>query len=203
MGCRSGFSPTATVEAKREIVVGLTPDTTRLRDKIGHRNFSANDTVNPSDHSARPPAVPRLGSGTRAVVIAGVLAWLAMALMPSPALAVAAETCQEASAQLCIPVEFVLFGLTLLGVALLHHHTLAVALTGLAVITAFKLGFTGFKTGAGFAGLVTHMGHEWVMLTNLLGLLLGFALLARHFEDSGVPKVLPRFLPAGWPGGQE
>ena len=30
---------------------------------------------------------------------------------------------------------FVLFALTLLGVALFHHHTLAVALTGLAVIT--------------------------------------------------------------------
>jgi hypothetical protein len=74
---------------------------------------------------------------------------------------------------------------------------LQVALTGLAVITAFKLGFTGFKTGPGIEGLVSHMGHEWVVLTNLLGLLLGFALLARPFEDSGVPKSLPRFLPAG------
>ena len=39
------------------------------------------------------------------------------------------------------------------------------------------------------------------MLANLLGLLLGFALLARHFEDSHVPQVLPRFLPGGWLGG--
>ena len=50
-------------------------------------------------------------------------------------------------------------------------------------------------------GLIEHLGHEWVMLANLLGLLLGFALLARHFEDSHIPQILPRFLPAGWLGG--
>ena len=32
-----------------------------------------------------------------------------------------------------IPVPFILFALTLLGVAVLHHHTLAVALTGLGL----------------------------------------------------------------------
>ena len=48
-----------------------------------------------------------------------------------------------------IPVDFILFALTLLGVALFHHHTLAVALTGLAAIIAYKLAFTGFKFGAG------------------------------------------------------
>jgi len=127
---------------------------------------------------------------------------LLLALLVVPAVLLAAEAgFQPANIELCVPVEFILFALTLLGVALFHHYTLQVALTGLAVITAFKLGFTGFKTGPGFEGLVSHMGHEWVMLTNLLGLLLGFALLARHFEDSGVPKILPRFLPAGWPGG--
>jgi len=99
-----------------------------------------------------------------------------------------------------IPPEFILFAVTLLGVAVLHRHTLAVALTGLTVITAFKLGVTGFPAGPGLTGLIDHLGHEWVLLANLLGLLLGFALLARHFEDSQVPVVLPRFLPAGWPG---
>jgi hypothetical protein len=29
----------------------------------------------------------------------------------------------------------------------------------------------------------------------------GFALLARHFEDSGVPEALPRVLPSGWLSG--
>lgn len=130
-----------------------------------------------------------------------MLVALVLNLAAEPVLAEAAETSQAASAQLCIPVEFVLFGLTLLGVALLHRHTLAVALTGLAVITAFKLGFTGFNTGPGLPGLVGHLGHEWVILANLLGLLLGFAVLARHFEDSRIPQILPRFLPDDWKGG--
>jgi Na+/H+ antiporter NhaD/arsenite permease-like protein len=99
-----------------------------------------------------------------------------------------------------IPVDFILFALTLLGVALFHHHTLKVALTGLVVISLYKIAFTGFKEGAGVIGWFAHMQHEWVVLTNLFGLLLGFALLARHFEDSGVPHALPRFLPDDWKG---
>jgi Na+/H+ antiporter NhaD/arsenite permease-like protein len=106
-----------------------------------------------------------------------------------------------ACAALGVPFDFVLFGLTLAGVALFHHHTLQVALIGLAVILLYKLGFTGFKTGPGFGGLVLHLEHEWVILTNLLGLLLGFALLSNHFEESKVPAVLPRFLPDDWKGG--
>lgn len=99
-----------------------------------------------------------------------------------------------------IPVDFILFAATLLCVALFHHYVLQVALAGLATITLYKLGFTGFKAGAGLAGLGAHMAHEWVLLANLLGLLVGFALLARHFEDSGVPDALPRLLPEGWLG---
>ena len=99
-----------------------------------------------------------------------------------------------------IPVDFILFALTLLGVAMFHHHVLKVALTGLAVITVYKIVFTGFKFGPGLAGFGAHMAHEWVLLVNLLCLLVGFALLARHFEDSGVPEVLPRLLPEGWMG---
>ena len=100
-----------------------------------------------------------------------------------------------------VPVDFVLFALTLAGVALFHHHTLYVALIGLAVITLYKLGFTGFKTGPGLGGLARHLAHEWVILANLLGLLLGFALLSKHFEESNIPAELPRFLPDDWKGG--
>ena len=100
-----------------------------------------------------------------------------------------------------VPIEFVLFGLTLAGVALFHHHTFYVALIGLAVITLYKLGFTGFRDGAGIAGLGHHMLHEWVVLTNLGCLLLGFALLSNHFEESKVPAVLPHYLPDDWKGG--
>jgi Na+/H+ antiporter NhaD/arsenite permease-like protein len=106
-----------------------------------------------------------------------------------------------ACAALGVPLDFILFGLTLAGVALFHHHTLQVALAGLAVIVLYKLSFTGFKTGAGLGGLALHLAHEWVILTNLLGLLLGFALLSNHFEESKVPAVLPRFLPDDWKGG--
>ena len=115
------------------------------------------------------------------------------------ALATAAQAA-DGPAVAGIPVDFILFAATLLGVALFHHHVLKVALAGLAVITVYKIIFTGFKTGAGLAGFGAHMAHEWVLLVNLLCLLVGFALLARHFEDSGVPEVLPRLLPEGWLG---
>jgi len=106
----------------------------------------------------------------------------------------------EAPAFAGVPVDFILFALTLLGVALFHRYTLYVALTGLAVISAYKWMFTGFKQGAGLPGLLAHLQHEWVILTNLLGLLLGFALLSRHFEKTRIPAVLPRFLPHDWKG---
>ena len=99
-----------------------------------------------------------------------------------------------------VPIDFILFAAILLGVALFHHHTLRVALIGLAVIVAYKLFVTGFKSGPGFDGLVGHMRQEWVMLTNLFLLLVGFALLSRHFEKSRIPAVLPRILPHDWKG---
>jgi Na+/H+ antiporter NhaD/arsenite permease-like protein len=100
-----------------------------------------------------------------------------------------------------IPVDFILFALTLLGVALFHHHTLPMALTGLAAIIVYKLAFTGFKYGAGFGGLSQHMAHEWVTLANLFLLLMGFALLSRHFEESRIPDEMPALLPDDWKGG--
>jgi Na+/H+ antiporter NhaD/arsenite permease-like protein len=100
-----------------------------------------------------------------------------------------------------IPIEFIFFTLTLLGIALFHHYTLRAALTGLVTIVFYKIGFTGFKTGSGVTGFISHLSHEWVILTNLLCLLMGFALLSRHFEKSHVPVVLPKFLPHDWKGG--
>ncbi len=99
-----------------------------------------------------------------------------------------------------IPLDFILFALTLLGVALFHAHTLRIAVTGMIAIALYKIIFTGFKTGAGIGGFVLHLGHEWVILTNLLCLLVGFALLSRHFEMSRVPVVLPKYLPEDWKG---
>jgi Na+/H+ antiporter NhaD/arsenite permease-like protein len=100
-----------------------------------------------------------------------------------------------------VPLEFVLFGLTLVGVAIFHHHTFRVSLVGLGAIVLYKLLFTGFQFGPGLNGLAASFAHEWVILTNLLGLLTGFALLADFFESSHLPAVLPKFLPHNWKGG--
>jgi Na+/H+ antiporter NhaD/arsenite permease-like protein len=94
-----------------------------------------------------------------------------------------------------VPLEFVLFTLTLLGVALFHRHTLAVAAGGLGAVLAFKLLFVpSFRPGE-------HFHHEWEIVVNLLGLLVGFAILAKYFEESGVPEWLPRILPDRGPWG--
>ena len=122
--------------------------------------------------------------------------FLALALLPLPALAEGALPTVGG-----IPVDFVLFALTLLGVALFHQATLYVALGGLVTISLYKVLLTGFKAGPGVAGLFGHLGHEWVTLANLFCLLTGFALLARHFEKSRLPVILPRFLPNDWKGG--
>jgi Na+/H+ antiporter NhaD/arsenite permease-like protein len=98
------------------------------------------------------------------------------------------------------PVEFLIFGVTLAGVALFHRRALPIAAAGLAAVIACEWFVTSFPTGHGAAGLATHFAHEWVILVNLLLLLVGFALLAAHFEASGLPKVLPAWLPDDWTG---
>ena len=100
-----------------------------------------------------------------------------------------------------VPVDFILFACVLLGIALFQKHTFNIAVGGLVVVTLYKLVVTGFKPGPGLTGLIGHLGHEWVILANLLGLLLGFALLSKHFEESQIPAELPRFLPDDWKGG--
>ncbi len=93
-----------------------------------------------------------------------------------------------------IPVPFLLFGATLLGVALFHRRSFEVAVTGLGVIVAHGLLTTDLD-------LAAHMAHEARLLANLIGLLLGFAILAKQFEDSRMPDWLPRWLPDDWWGG--
>ena len=98
-------------------------------------------------------------------------------------------------------IDFMLFGATLAAVAIFHRHTFAVAVTGLSLIIAKKLLGTGFVEGAGLPGLFAHFAHEWVLLANLFLLLIGFALLARHFEASRIPDWMPAVLPDDWTGG--
>ena len=46
-----------------------------------------------------------------------------------------------------MPIDFPLFGLTLIGVAVFHHRTLQVSLAGLAAIVTYKLLFSAFPSG--------------------------------------------------------
>lgn len=100
-----------------------------------------------------------------------------------------------------VPVEFAIFAVMLLGVAIFHRRALTFALLGLGSLIAYGLTLGSFATGAGPSGLVAHFVNEWVVLVNLFVLLLGFALLARHFELTAIPDVLPRLLPDDWRGG--
>jgi Na+/H+ antiporter NhaD/arsenite permease-like protein len=131
---------------------------------------------------------------------AAVLTMALVVAWSGAAYAAVAPAAPEPLHVLGIPVDFILFALTLLGVAVFHHQTLRVALVGLAAIVGYKLAFTGFKFGSGLGGLALHMQHEWVILSNLFLLLMGFALLSRHFEESKLPDVMPAILPDDWKG---
>ena len=109
-----------------------------------------------------------------------------------------------------VRVEFIIFGLILLCVALFHKQTFWVAVIGLTVLLTFKLIFDpGFHPGEHFFG-TTPFGEqlmdkelrqgEWGIILNLLGLLLGFAVLSKIFEESLIPNILPRYLPDDWKG---
>ncbi|HZZ91628.1 MAG TPA: citrate transporter [Usitatibacter sp.] len=100
-----------------------------------------------------------------------------------------------------VPVDFILFAAILAGIAFFHHHTFRVALSGLVVVTLYKIFFTGFSYGSGVEGFAGVLAHEWVIVANLFCLLMGFALLSKHFEDSHVPVELPKILPDDWKGG--
>lgn len=146
-------------------------------------------------------AVPgRTGSQVRTranpIRTALVFALLLLALAPARAWAQHVDPVQVVG----IPLDFIFFGFTLLGVAVFHHKTLEVALTGLGVVTVYKVLFTSFDEYRGIVGFWHHFEHEWAILANLFCLLIGFGLLSRHFEDSEVPAALPKILPDDWTG---
>jgi Na+/H+ antiporter NhaD/arsenite permease-like protein len=109
-----------------------------------------------------------------------------------------------------VRVEFIIFGLILLGVAFFHHHTFRVAVIGLTILLIYKFIFDpGFhfmehmfgtnSFGEQLLNKELRQG-EWGIILNLLGLLLGFALLSKIFEESKVPDILPHYLPDDWKG---
>lgn len=109
-----------------------------------------------------------------------------------------------------VRLEFIIFGLILLGVALFHKQTFWVAVIGLSILLTFKLAYdNGFHLQEHIFGTNPIREQlsdkdlrqgEWGIILNLAGLLLGFAILSKIFEESGISDVLPRFLPDDWKG---
>lgn len=109
-----------------------------------------------------------------------------------------------------VRIEFFIFGLILVGVAVFHNHTFWVSVIGLAVLLIVKLIFDPeFNLTEHFFGTTPMIDQildkdlregEWGILVNLFGLLLGFAILAKLFEESGVPDKIPALLPDDWKG---
>ncbi len=144
---------------------------------------------------------------TRQIPKKGILFFI---LMTVPLLASASVSAGKVPSIGPVRIEFIIFGLILLGVALLHKHTFRVAVTGLIVLLIFKFifdpGFNFMEHIFGQNSMPEQLMNkdlrqgEWGIILNLLGLLLGFAILAKIFEESGVPDVLPRYLPNDWRG---
>jgi Na+/H+ antiporter NhaD/arsenite permease-like protein len=120
---------------------------------------------------------------------------LALASWVQPVAVDAAERSLPAGpAPLGVSIEFLGFALMLLGVAVFHRRSFEVAVGGFLALLAYKTSLFGLDAAV-------HVGREWRIVLNLLGLLLGFAVLARHFEESRVPEWIPRWLPDDWTGG--
>jgi Na+/H+ antiporter NhaD/arsenite permease-like protein len=100
-----------------------------------------------------------------------------------------------------IPLEFVLFALMLMGVALFHKRAVPISIAGLVLIFAFETFVTAYPTGQGADALMAHAAHEWIAISNLFLLLTGFELLSNQFERSNVSDHLPNLLPDNWTGG--
>lgn len=118
-----------------------------------------------------------------------------LAILPfTPSVLAAEDRAAFLPAAYGVPLEFILFGLTLLGVAVFHRRNFEIALGGVGLILAYKLLFDGLD------GRV-HLLHASPLLLNLAGLLLGFSVLAKVFEESRLPEWLPKWLPDDWTGG--
>ena len=91
--------------------------------------------------------------------------------------------------------EFIIFAITLIGVSIFHHQTLYVSLVGLVSVVLMKEMFVPDF------GVIEHFKDEWRILVNLFGLIIGFGILAKHFEESHAPSHMPKILPNDWRGG--
>jgi len=94
-----------------------------------------------------------------------------------------------------IRVEFILFGAILVSIALFHNKTFEISVTGFLVILGYKLlfdsGFNAIEHLLGKVSFLTQLADhnkregEWGIILNLLGLLLGFAILEGILRNRG------------------
>ena len=134
--------------------------------------------------------------GRIALLVTGLAASVAATV------AVAAGTVQpEPLAFAGVPVDFILFGLMLLGVAVFHHHTLRVAVFGLAIITLYKVLFSPFAErcrGRGIHRAMSAMnGCCWPTCWDCCWVSHSSPSTSKA---SRIPEILPRFLPNDWKG---
>jgi len=94
------------------------------------------------------------------------------------------------------PFEFIIFGASLLGVLFFENKRLLLAFSGMVAVILYKLFITDFT----LPNLFHHAGHESTILLNLLGLLVGFELMAGQFKDSRLALKAPKILPDNWLG---
>jgi len=72
------------------------------------------------------------------------------------------STSRAFSSSRLVPVDFILFALTLTGVAVFHHHTLRVAVIGLVAITGTSsrsAAFAAWPVWTGWSRCWARMGH--------------------------------------------
>ena len=105
-----------------------------------------------------------------------------------------------------IRYEMIIFALMLVGVAVFYTKTMKVAIIGLLSLCFYKYEFTdGFSVIKKLIGYVNtddqFVSGSWNTYLNLALMLPGFSVLAKVFEDSKLPSIIPRFLPKGHWGG--
>lgn len=98
--------------------------------------------------------------------------------------------------------EMLIFAAMLVGVAIFYTKTRQVALIGLVSLCFFKYEFTeGFSVISKLFGYIDTNGNEvqgsWRTYFNLILMLPGFAVLADIFENSKVPRLIPKYMPNG------
>lgn len=91
-----------------------------------------------------------------------------------------------------ISFEFIIFGAIILGIAVFSSKRVQIVVWGVLILIVYKI-----LVHSSFGNLNCEL---YVQLINLFGLITGFTVMAKHFENSGFSKRIPHYLPHGWLG---